>query len=336
MRYWLGLMFVFTFTAEAATVVWRIQSNKLADSIQYKLEQDFAAQVAKATNNTLVMIIKPEKKGYVGLREAYTATRLGEIQGFFMSPQYWGGADPVLTILGDLVGAWRDPNQYLRWLRDHGGIDYLSDAYARDGLKLVAYMVSPMESLVSRVPVGRLDDFSGQLMRTPPGMVTDYFNALGARARELTIAQVEPALRSGQISVADYSNVVVNEYVGLYRDNLYTNYPGFHSMPLLDFVVSQRAWSALTAPQRAALKAAAQRWQHSLDGVFRAELKETLLRLQQQGVKLQRWSPQELKKARNLAVKIWDRYAKKSEHASLLLTQLKRWLAKEGNITASR
>lgn len=319
--------------ASAQPIIWKVQSNKLAGSLQLKLEQQLAQTIAMKSNQQLIIRIKPEN-GFVGLRQGFTAARLGEIDGLLMSPQYWGGADPVFAIMGDLVAAWKSPAQYRYWLEKQQGIRHLRASYLRQGLVLIGYMVSPTESLVSMQPIAKLADFKNRLMRTPPGMVTEFFKSLGAKPRQITIAQVAPGLTAGQIQTADYSNLVVNHYVGLYQQAKYTNYPGFHSMPLLDFVVNLKTWHALDPTLQEVVIQATQQWQTGLDNAYRAHIQEVLQSLDNEGVIVQSWTPRELILAREQAIKVWDNYANKSIRANVLIEELKAWLIKIGNISA--
>ena len=249
-----------------------------------------------------------------------------------MSPQYWGAADPVFTIMGDLVAAWNNPEQYQRWLEEQNGIEHLQRAYAKVDLKLLGYMVSPMESLVGTTALGNLQDFIGQRIRTPPGMVHDYFKALGAKPRLIAIDKVSSALERGQIKIADYSNPMVNLQVGLHRISKHSNYPGFHSMPLLDFVVSAHAWQDLSAQHQSMLLKHIKQLQSDLNQVYQQQLSSMLKNMQLEHVNLYRWSTAERIRARQLAVPIWDNFATKSREAAALIDSLKRWLVKIGNL----
>lgn len=315
----------------AQPTVWKVQSNKPLQSILMQVEMEIAENIASLTQQNLQLDIR-SKEGFVNLREAFTALRLGKIDAMFMSPQYWSGADPVFPIMGDLVAAWDSPDQYHEWLSEHGGIKYLETTYQKYGLKLVGYLVAPTESLVSSVPIANAEDIKGQTVRTPLGMVTDLFQMLGAKTRNIDFLKTDEAFNNGKITIADLSHLAFNNELGLYQKSKHTNFPGFHSTPLYDFVVNQKAWDALTENQQQAIKKALAQWREITYRSYHKKQEEVLFSLSQQQVHIYRWDDQEIKRVRQLSISIWDKYAAKSEKATKLMNEIKQWLKIKGNI----
>jgi len=328
---------VFLFLMHVATacfadpVVWKIQSNKPQGSSLLYIEQKMMDQIKRGSNGELIFDLRSDN-GFVEHRGAYNAVRTGEIDAMLMTPSYWVGADPVFAIMGDLVGAWNSPAQYLRWLVQFQGIAYLHRAYQRVGLKLLGFTVSPAESLIATKPMANIDDFKGLVMRAPPGMISDFFQLLGARPRNISGNKVLAALQRGRIDMADFSDLATNNQLGAYRWAKYTNYPGFHSMPLYDFVVREKSWNKLSKQQQQIVMQAVKQWQSVAYKVSAKELEQAKSRVIAQGVTLHKWNKAELKRARQHAVKVWDKHANKSDAAKALITDLKLWLVGEGNI----
>ncbi len=315
----------------AQPVTWKVQSNKPKDGVLFSVELLVAKEIAADTQGNLLLDVR-SGNGHVGQREAFNALRLGKIDAMFMSPQYWGGADPVFPIMGDLVAAWDSPEQYFYWLNDEGGIKYLEAAYQRFGLKLIGYVVAPTESLVSRIPIANIDDIKGKVMRTPPGMITDFFQLIGARTRNISVPKIAASLLNGKVAIADLSHIAVNNASGVYKQSKHTNYPGFHSSPLYDFVVNQKAWDALSSFHQKSIKNALLHWRVINYKTNQQELEGALKSLQEQGVTIHHWDEQEIKKARKIAIQVWDKYGAKSDEAKVLITELKQWLKTIGNI----
>lgn len=317
--------------SQVLAVTWKVQSNKPSGGALLALEQHLANDIEIETQGDLILDIRPEN-GHVGLREAFNALRRGYIDAMFMTPQYWGGADPVFPIMGDLVAAWNSPEQYIYWLKHKGGIKHLEAAYQRFGLKLVGYIIAPAESLIATVPVANISDIKGQVMRTPPGMITDFFQLLGARTRNITTSKIASSIATKKVSIADLSNIVLNNKLQVYQHAKHTNYPGFHSMPLYDFVVNQKSWDALPLIQQHRLKNAMLHWQELNYKTTQKELEAVKISLDRQQVTVYQWEPTEIIKARKKAVLVWDKYAKKSPRAFELIQELKNWLKESGNI----
>ncbi|MEM5528919.1 TRAP transporter substrate-binding protein DctP [Gammaproteobacteria bacterium AS21] len=322
----------FSLAAQAPKpVIWNIQSNKIASSIQFHLEQRSMARIKELSDGELVFNVVPVDSIFAA-KSTFNAVRSAKVEGMFMSPQFWGGADIVFTIYGDLVAAWETQDQYRQWLEQEQGIRYLQATYHRFGLHQVGYMVSPMESIISQTPIANLADFAGKNIRTPPGMITDFFRLLGAKPKQMSISQVMESLENHRISMADYSNIVVNEKAGLYGLAKHTNFPGFHSMSLLDFVVNKKAWDSLTPEHQKIVNIVIKDWEKSLDEELELKQQQVVRLLVSQGVTLYRWDEKELKKARNIAQQVWHKYALKSPEASNVISQLMAWLKLNGNI----
>jgi TRAP-type C4-dicarboxylate transport system substrate-binding protein len=320
-----------TSNVTAKPIIWKVQSNKPAGGVLFTIEQQLAEEIAFATKGELLLIVKPEG-GFIGIRESFNGLRKGDINAMFMTPQYWGGADPIFTILGDLVAAWNSPEQYRRWLSEQNGIRYLENAYDKFGLKLISYTIAPAESIVSKVPIASIDDFKGKVIRSPPGMISDFFSALGARPRNITVAKISNALEKGQISMADFSNLVHNHHLNQYEIAKYTNYPGFHSMPLYDFVVRKAAWNALKSEHKLAVKKVMAKWDSVIYNSTHFQLEEVLKTIKKDGVTVHRWDESEIRAARRLAVNVWDNYGRKNHTAKRIIVELKLWLKVIGNI----
>ncbi len=318
-------------TAISDPIVWKIQSNQSAKSLKFKQHKHIVSEIERLSNGQLQFQLLPVN-GYVGNRQAFNSTRVGTIDAMFMSPQYWGSSDPIFTIMGDLVAAWKSPDQYRHWLGEQNGIAYLERAYQRKGLKLIGYALIPIESLVSTKPIRNAADFADQLMRVPPGMMSDLFRELGARPRKITLDKVVKALQRGQVTLADYSTLQVNYQRGLYSIAKYTNYPGFHSMPLSDFVVNEKRWQSLTAQQQQLISTVADKWHQRLMSDLSRDVSLILSDLKAQGVEVHTWREQDIRQVREQAVQIWEQYASRSTEATQLVAEIESWLKKIGNL----
>jgi len=326
------MYYLFSCSASAAEpVTWKIQTNKPHASSLFKIEQQMLQNIELDTASALKFDLKG-RNGFVNNRSAYNALRTGEIDAMFMTPSYWANADPVFAIMGDLVAAWDNPQQYSRWLSSANGIRYLDEAYARVGLKLLGYSIATPESLIARKAIPNVNALQGLTIRTPPGMISDFFKLLGARVKNISGSKVLISLEQKRIDVADFSDLSVNNQMGAYRIVKHTNYPGFHSMPLYDFVVNLQRWNKLSNKQKEIVLKAVQQWQSKAYTVSQEELLEAKKEVLAQGVTLHTWSTDELKKARQKATIVWDKYSAKSDKAKALINELKLWLISEGNL----
>lgn len=314
-----------------APIVWKIQTNKPDSTTLLTSEQDMMLDIKRQSKGQLDFVLK-SAAGYVKPREAYNAVRTGEIDAMLMTPSYWAGANPVFAIMGDLVAAWNSPNQYLKWLNESGGIKHLERAYQSVGLKLLGYTVGSAESLVATKPIANVSDLQGLVMRSPPGMINQLFQLLGVKTRNIPAQKILESLKRNRIDMSDISDLAVNLQFGAYDIAKHTNFPGFHSMPLYDFVVRQQSWDQLTKQQQAIIKRAVTNWQRQSLASAGALQRKAVKGAKAKGVQLYRWDNDNLILVRKQAIKIWDQYAQKSSAASVLIKELKAWLKAEGNI----
>ena len=68
--------------------------------------------------------------------------------------------------------------------------------------------------------------------------------------------EVYSALDKGVINTSDWATPSMNNRMGFYEIAKYTNYPGFHSMPLGDFTVNMKEWNKLPDDIKAILESA--------------------------------------------------------------------------------
>jgi len=311
-----------TFAAE--TVEWKIQTNKPVSSTLFIVEEQMMRDIENNSQGALKFTLKGND-GFVPFRSVYNAVRTGEIDAMLMTPSYWASADPVFAIIGDLVAAWSSPEQYNHWLREGGGFKYLERAYQRVGLKVIGYSIATPESIVSRYPIANTNDFKGLVMRAPPGMIGDFFQSLGVKVKHFPVDKVLSSLQNRRIDAADFLDLTSNHQMGAYKIVKHTNYPGFHSMPLYDFVVREQCWNDLSQAQQQIVLAAIEKWQTSAAALTRAELDKAKKEVLLQGVTLHHWNKSELAKARQKAVIIWHKYAGRSPEAKELIDALKNW-----------
>ncbi|SMF58480.1 TRAP transporter substrate-binding protein DctP [Pseudobacteriovorax antillogorgiicola] len=309
-----------------------IQTNQDSQGVDYEY---FRSQVIEpfnqATNGRVKIELHGSDKPKVDIYGAFNAARFGEIDGFMMTPQYWSH-DPVFSMMGSLVAAWDSPLSYLNWLEQHNGIRYLEDAYQEKNLRLVGYTVNNIESIVSRVPLRSVDDFKNLTIRTPRGIVSDYFQSLGANTRPIELPEVGEILKRGAVDACDASNVSVNRRLDLYKHAKYTNYPGFHSMPLIDFVLRDKTWQSLNENDKAILTKLLRAWRWNYPKMIIARAKSDLEELRKQGVEVISWSDDSIIEARRKAFPIWKKYGEKSPKARQLLDAITQYLKSENKL----
>lgn len=316
-------------------IVWTINSHKSSSSIIHK---NFETLIVNPVNKELAgkfkinFIPQGEHSKYTNV-SLFSAVMYEKISGIFSATMYWGNIDPVFAIFGDLVAAWESTDDFEEWYIDTNANDILSNTYAKYNMKLLGHTLTGHESFVSVTKISNLNDIKGKVVRTPPGsMLNSFFEKAKVYKRPIPMAKVKMAFKRKYIDAADFSTIGENYEQGLYKIAKHTNYPGFHSLPLIDFVVSKKAWDSLPKKYQKVLNKYIKVWNKKNLQLLKAEDKKNIKLLKKSGVTIHKWSKESLKEARVIASTIWDDYAKKSKEASLLILSIKSWLKSKGKL----
>jgi TRAP-type mannitol/chloroaromatic compound transport system substrate-binding protein len=315
----------------ADTIKWKAQAFWSAAELPYKTFVEFCERVKVLTNGRLE--IKPYAGGtIVPVFETLDALENGVIQAAHTAPAYWTGKEPAFAAICDLSAAWSHPWEVDAWYHYMGGMQLLEELYKPFGVYPVGIMLWGMESMPSKKPMGSVADLKGLKMRTPPGMNSTLFQKLGASVVVMPGGEVYSALDKGVIEAADWGTPSINQRMGFFQVAKYFNYPGFHSLPLGDFVVSAKEWNKLPADIQQILKTATREWSwDTIERVAIADIK-AVKEMKAKGITPVAWNEEELAKVRAAAVGVWDDYANKSPMAKKVIDSKKAWLKELGRI----
>ena len=151
----------------------------------------------------------------VQANQTLQAVRAGILQGHLTDPSYFSGQNPAFGMMGNLVGAWSDPYNFLDYMNNGGGeaiYDKLAEQY---GVHLIGAAATGLESLPSTRPIKSVEDLQGLKLRTPEGMVSNVFEKAGATPVNLPGSEVYTSLEKGVIDAADYTVFATNQAQGL-------------------------------------------------------------------------------------------------------------------------
>jgi TRAP-type mannitol/chloroaromatic compound transport system substrate-binding protein len=289
---------------------WRCQSMWSAAELTYKVFQDFCERVKTNTNGRLV--IEPFAAGAVtGVFETLDAVSAGVLQAHSSWPGYFSGKDAGLAVISDFVFGYDHPHQAEAWFYYRGGLDMLRQAYARYNVYPVGVSWWGVESIVSKKPIQKMEDFRGVKFRSPQGMTAEILTKLGASIVVLPGGEVFSALDKGVVDAADWATISMNQRMG-FHDVAKNPTKLFHSMPVQEFTVNMAAWRALPDELKAIVTSTTREW--TWDQIQRVSVDDVrvLKELTGKGVKQDVWSGAEMQKMRELAQKTWDDWAKKT------------------------
>ncbi|PID62163.1 MAG: C4-dicarboxylate ABC transporter substrate-binding protein [Gammaproteobacteria bacterium] len=260
--------------------------------------------------------------------ETIDAIQSNKIDGHFSAEVYFVSKDPAFGLIGDLVGAWSDASQLLDYMNNGGGNALLTEMYEKYHIHMVGVATTGVESLVSRRPVNGVADLKGFKMRAPEGLVRQVFAAAGAIPVNLPFSKVKQGLKNKVLDGADYSVFSTNQKIGLNDLAHHPMYPGFHSIPLLDFSISEKKWQQLPPELQQVLIDATNDYAVSVTNKFKVLDEKVVKQVLQNDpqIKIHNWSEAERKKFRAIAQTQWKIYAKRSPMAKKVYNSVTTYL----------
>lgn len=300
-------------SAQAAEYEWTFQASETAGEPSFKIKQEWAERIETMTDGRVAIEVLPINS-VVGPTETLQAVSSGILQGHMTDPSYFSGQNPAFGMLGNLVGAWNDPYDFLEFMNNAGGEDLYNELVEPYGAHLVAAATFPLESIPSTVAIESLEDFEGLKIRAPQGMVYNIFERIGATPVNLPGSEVYTGLEKGVIDAADSTVLSNNDAQGLHAFAPYPLYPGFHSMPMIAVSVNKDIWDGLPEDLKTTLETAFDAMAYDLIARLKAQDIEALARLQEDPEVHPFDLPDEERKAfRQAAEQEWQEWAGKNE-----------------------
>ena len=197
-------------------------------------------------------------------------------------------------------------------------------------MTLIGWWIPGHESLISSKPIPDVASIKDFKFRSPPGMESMIFTALGAKPIVMDFGEVPTALQTGLIDGADYSSLATNYAGGHYEQNKYATYPGFHSMPADHLACNTKVWKKLKPHERGAMKAGIEIAGRTITSLVERKNAEAVKALKEMGVTLHDWSREDRLKFRNAALGAWEEWKTKSPEAAALIEIHKAYMKANG------
>ena len=294
--------------AQAQEHTLRVQTHYGPETINGRNAAQFAKDVEVMSGGRLKFEMF-FSSAVVASAETFDAAATGILDADMTGAAYQGGKDKGFQFLGDLLGGYGNPFQQTAWLKYGGGRALADELYHEYGMHLVCWWWPGPESLSSTKPLAGLSDLKDWKFRSPPGLETDIFKALGASPVVMDFTEVFNALNTGIVDGADASSLANNVGLGLYDIAKHATFPGFHSMPADHFAVNKAKWDALPEDLRTIVEVACDKLtiNSALDN-FVANY-DAAEKLTAEGVTMHNWSEADLKQYRKVALENWPTYA---------------------------
>ena len=303
----------FAGAAAAQEYSWTFQTSETAGEPGFINKQNWADSVEEMSGGRIEIEILPIG-AVVPHTETLTAVGANILQGHLTDPSYFAGQAPAFAMMGNLVGAWSDPFEFIGFMKAGGGHELYSDLVQPYGVHFIGAAATEPEAFVSAVPIRTVEDLEGVKLRAPEGMVYEIFSKAGASPVALPGSEVFTALDKGVVDAADYTVFATNQAQGLNEVGNYPLYPGFHSLPMIDISINKEVWDALPADLQQILNASVDKFifdhvysVRQLDAAAVAEARAD------ENIEIINWSGDERAKFRRIAQDEWENWAGRNE-----------------------
>ena len=315
-------------SAHAKTL--KIETHFTASSPNGEVAAQFAKNVEKFSGGSLKVQMFYSSSVTGKSAEVFNSAQTGIIDCDMTGAGYQTGKNAAFQFAGDVMGGYDNPYQQYEFLNFPGAQEAVDALYNKYGMTLIGWWIPGHESLISSRPIPDVASLKDFKFRSPPGMESMIFTALGAKPIVMDFGEVPTALQTGLIDGADYSSLATNYAGGHYEQNKYATYPGFHSMPADHLACNTKVWNKLKPHEKGAMLAAIEICGRRITSLVERKNAEAVKALTAMGVTLHDWSREDRLKFRNAALGAWEEWKKKSPEAAALIEIHKAYMKANG------
>ena len=315
-------------SAHAKTL--KIETHFTASSPNGEVAAQFAKNVEKFSGGSLKVQMFYSSSVTGKSAEVFNSAQTGIIDCDMTGAGYQTGKNAAFQFAGDVMGGYDNPYQQYEFLNYPGAQEAVDALYNKYGMTLIGWWIPGHESLISSKPIPDVASIKDFKFRSPPGMESMIFTALGAKPIVMDFGEVPTALQTGLIDGADYSSLATNYAGGHYEQNKYATYPGFHSMPADHLACNTKVWKKLKPHERGAMKAGIEIAGRTITSLVERKNAEAVKALNEMGVTLHDWSREDRLKFRQAALAAWEEWKTKSPEAAALIEIHKAYMKANG------
>ena len=315
-------------SANAKTL--KIETHFTASSPNGEVAAQFAKNVEKFSGGSLKVEMFYSSSVTGKSAEVFNSAQTGIIDCDMTGAGYQTGKNAAFQFAGDVMGGYDNPYQQYEFLNFPGAQDAVDALYNKYGMTLIGWWIPGHESLISSRPIPDVASLKDFKFRSPPGMESMIFTALGAKPIVMDFGEVPTALQTGLIDGADYSSLATNYAGGHYEQNKYATYPGFHSMPADHLACNTKVWKKLKKHEQGAMLAAIEIAGRTITSLVERKNAEAVKALNEMGVTLHDWSREDRLKFRTAALAAWEEWKTKSPEAAALIEIHKAYMKANG------
>lgn len=311
---------------EQDTVEWRLQSQAVESSIDFQELKLFAESVRQMSGGRFTISIHPGGE-IAGGPAIFNAVSEGTVEMGNGWPNWWSGQHPAWAVMN--AGPFDFMNldaSMIFFLADEGTALANQLANPRGVLWRPAWWPGMEFGLLSREPLAGLDDLKGKKVRIGPGLPSEVLSeASGALTIPLVPAEIEPALRAGELDAVEWTTANGAWDLGLQDLSPHAIVPAIWQPSVLsDFLINKQAYDELTPDLQAILESAMKSF--ALTTTMKAKKAdfEAMRKFLDSDITINRWSDADIERWRAANDRILSDYMSRDDFLRELIEAKRR------------
>ena len=294
------------------SIQWRMTSSfpKSVDTLFGSAEM-LANRLREITDGKFDIRIFPAGEIVPGL-QALDAVQQGTVEMCHSCSYYYVGKDKTFAF-GTAVPFGLNARQMDAWIIGGGGQELLDEFYsAYNVYSFLGGNTGVQMGGWYRKQINSLDDIKGLKIRIA-GIAGEILARMGAIPQQLAGPDVYPALEKGTIDAAEWVAPYDDEKLGFHKvaPNYYA--PGWWEPgPVVHFYVNKTEWEKLPKEYQAAFRTASREAHILMTASYDHKNPQALARLLSQGVKLQTFSNEIMKRGYEVSQELYAEEAAKN------------------------
>ena len=303
----------------AQEFVLQIQTEYHESSGQRESIEKLVSRIESITNGRVKINLKFATENTKG-NDILASVMNGTLDCEISSVTNYVHIDPGFQLAGDLVGGYETIDQYHSWFFDLGGREVVQEyLYSKQNLRIVGYWLVGWQSLASTKPIFAIADFNDWKFWSDSKLVSEIFTSFGAKSIESSESEILDDLKNGRIDGADISTISINDSLGLYDVAEFATYPGFYSLPAVQFTCNKNVWQKLPKSIQASIELATK--VVAFDLILLAVKNDLIVTnyKRKAGITVHNWSNEDRAAFRLRSKEHWKIWGRKSVAAQVIL-----------------
>jgi len=308
---------------------WQLQTYALLESHEYAELVKFSEAVDSMSAGRLTIQIRAANSAEAIAHGAaiYRAVSEGRLEMGNGWPSWWSGQHPAWALLEGPHEFSNFDASMLFFLADRGFALANGLSETQGVLWRPAWWAGMELGLLSPKPIRNIDDLKGLRARIGPGLARDVMSSVSeVNAISLVPEEIAPALQNNDLDVVEWTTPVGALDLGINEHVKYMLVPGlWQQSALSDFLLNKNAYDQLPKDLQAILEHAMRSFALTATARLKRADFKAFAQMRQQGLQVQRWSDDDIKKWRKQTAIVLEDYRRKKPESNEIMDEQHRF-----------